>query len=76
MLPKSVLSAVEGELSPSAISVFSHFTVISGMAVTITISLLLLSEFAAPGVANVNDASFPLTSFMVPPFNAKAFVLV
>ena len=66
------LSVLEFPLSVPA--VMSGVDGAPGAFVSITSALFALSELAAPGLASVNSASFPVASWMVPPFSASEFV--
>ena len=48
---------------------------IVGSTPSTTIAFALPSELAAPGAAKVKVDALPAPSLMVPPFNARAFVL-
>ena len=47
-----------------------------GTTPSITSALLAPREFVAAGAASVNVVAFPAGSFIVPPFNANADVLL
>ena len=50
--------------------------IVGGAAPLITRALLAPRELVAPGAANVKVAALPTASFIVPPFNANADVLL